>query len=70
MGQKKPAAKKAKKSTGSKIVKTAVSALSGMKSSSGGGRRSKRMTPEKLSKAILVEKLKKRLFKIKYGGGR
>ena len=70
MGQKKPAAKRSAKSTAGKVVKTAVSALSGMKSSSKGGRRSKRMTPEKLSKAILVEKLKKRLFRIKYGGGR
>ena len=29
-----------------------------------------RMTPERLSKKILVEKLKKRLYQIKYGGRR
>lgn len=34
------------------------------------GGKKRRMTPESLSKKILVEKLKKRLFKIKYGGGR
>ena len=69
MGQKKPAAKKSKGTAG-KVVKTAISALGGMKSSSKGGRKSRRMSPERLSKAILVEKLKKRLFRIKYGGGR
>jgi len=70
MGAKKPKASKAKAgSKVSKTISTAKSLLSGGKSSSG-KRRSSKMTPERLSKKILVEKLKKRLFRIKYGGGR
>jgi len=74
--------KKAKKVTSSKakkvkVPKSATSSISsalgaviGGKSSSrgGSGKRSHKQTPEKLAKQILILKLKKRLFKMKYGG--
>jgi hypothetical protein len=62
-------ATKAKKSGGvAKVAKTAVSALSGIKGKASTGGRRRRMTPESLSRQILILKLKKRLFRMKYGG--
>jgi len=43
-----------------------VSAISGKRA--GGGRRRGKMTPERLARKILVERLKKKLYKLKYGG--
>lgn len=68
MGIKKGKTKTKKtKSIGGKIVSAGKSLLSG-KSSKGGGRRRSRLTPEKLAKQILVLKLKRKLWKLKYGG--
>lgn len=70
MGIKK-AKPKAKKSSGVLgKVKSAIGGklgLSGKKSSSGMRRRS-RLTPEKLARQILILKLKRKLYRLKYGG--
>ena len=68
MGVKKAAKSTAKKGTVKKAATTALSALSGLKKGKGGGGRRRRMTPESLSRQILILKLKKRLFRMKYGG--
>ncbi len=68
MGTKKTKTKSSKKSSlGSRAVSAGRSLLSGSKSKGGGKRRS-RQTPEKLAKAILILKLKRKLWKMKYGG--
>ncbi len=59
--------KKAKKSKSSKVGKAVKSAL-GLKGKSGGGRR--RHGPSYWANKVLVEKLKKRYNKLKYGGMR
>lgn len=55
--------------TGSSLgsfAKSAVSALSGRRS--GGGGRSRGKGPQYWANKVLVAKLKKKLYKIKYGG--
>ena len=68
MGVKKAATKK--KSGGvlgkvAKKAKTVVSAVTGKKVY---GKRRSRVTPEKLAKKILILRLQKRLYRMKYGG--
>jgi len=58
---------KSKKSRGSKVAK-GLKKVSGMLKGKSGGKRRSRVTPEKLAKKILIEKLKKKLYKMKYGG--
>lgn len=59
---------KTKKSKGvlSKVKSAIGSKLGGSRSS--GGRRRSRLTPEKLARQILILKLKRKLFRMKYGG--
>ena len=69
MGVKKAGkAKKAKKSGG--VIGRVKSAIAGKIYGSKGssGRRRSRQTPEKLAKQILILKLKRKLFRLKYGG--
>lgn len=69
MGVKKSRSKKSSKI--GRAAKSAVSAVGGLlggKSRGGGMRRRSRETPEKLAKKILILKLKKKLYKMKYGG--
>jgi len=67
-------AKKAKKTSSKKSsgvlgkVKSAIAGKIGVKSKGGGGRRRRRMTPESLARQILILKLKRKLFRLKYGG--
>ncbi len=70
MGVKKAKKAKSVKSGGvAKVAKSALGAISGIKGkASSGVRRKRRMTPESLSRQILILKLKKRLFRMKYGG--
>jgi len=67
MGVKKAKVSKNKVSKVSKVAKTVGSAL-GLGSKKTGGKRRSRLTPERLAKQILVVKLKKKLWKAKYGG--
>jgi hypothetical protein len=71
--------KKAKVKTTAKKSKSAISNVisgasslirgaTGVKRASGGMRRHHRVTPESLAKKILILKLKKKLYKMKYGG--
>jgi hypothetical protein len=67
MGAKK-STPKAKKSSGVLgKVKSAIGAKLGIKAKGGGGRR-RSHGPEWYARKILVLKLKKRLYKLKYGG--
>ncbi len=65
MGTKKSSSKGKKGSVVSK-VKSAIGSKLGLKAKSSGRRR--RVTPEKLARQILIYKLKKKLYKMKYGG--
>lgn len=64
----------AAKSGGGGLVKSAISAgsslLGGGSSRGGGGGRRRRRGPEYWAKKVLVEKLKKRYWRVKYGGSR
>ncbi len=66
MGAKKSKPKKKKSGVLGK-VKSAIGAKLGVKSKSVGGRR-RSHGPEWYARKILVLKLKKRLYKLKYGG--
>lgn len=68
MGQIKAKKTSSKKSIVSKVAKTAKSAISSLSAKRSTGKRRGRMTPERLAKKILVERLKKKLYKLKYGG--
>ncbi len=63
---------KSGKSAFSKIVSAGTSAVGALRSKStqrtGVKKRSSRVTPEKLAKKILILRLQKRLYKMKYGG--
>lgn len=63
---------KTRKSRSSGLLRGVGSSLAsfvgGSRSRGGGGRKHSRQTPEKLARKILVERLKKKLYKLKYGG--
>lgn len=60
--------KSRKKSKKSSVFSKAKDFISSKVSKSSGGVRHRRVTPEKLAKQILILKLKRKLFKLKYGG--
>lgn len=69
MGVKK--AKKSKRVKSSGVISRVKSALGsklGVSSSRSGVRRRTRLTPERLARQILILKLKRKLFRLKYGG--
>ncbi len=69
MGVKKGKAKPKKGKISSAVgrVTSAIGGKIGLKSGSG-LRRKSRLTPEKLARQILILKLKRKLFRLKYGG--
>ncbi len=66
MGLKKTSKKTSKKSTVGSKVKSALGSLKGGSKSSGGRRRSK--GPTYWANKVLVEKLKKKYHRLKFGG--
>jgi len=65
--------KVSKGALGASLIKKAAKGAKGLLGAVSGkrggtGRRRSRLTPEKLAKKILVERLKKKLYKLKYGG--
>jgi len=54
-------------SSGSKLLKSAIGGKLGAVSR-GGGRRRSRVTPEKLARKILILKMQRKLYRLKYGG--
>lgn len=67
MGLKKKTTKKAKTGKAGKVVGSIKSALTGRSS---GGRKSRKHGPTWYANKILIEKMKKKLNKLKYGGMR